>query len=462
MSDRPLIYIQDGVVINQPAKKEILSDAKDLILKDNGAVLSIEIDATHSGLLTNGRVYPAVRVRRGYKSYFSTANGGSADYDKPILKFHDDREDPIGRIVGGQFLKLKSGDAFKNDFLTPDIPGKDSGRGSGVVRVTANIMDPDAIQKIIDGRLLSVSSGHHTDKMTCNLCGKQLFYGFSDTDEICEHIPLRVYNDEHFKGMCWGITGNLFYDELSMLPSPAQSPSMIVKIDWEDAKQVDAASEGKLVLSCSDRAKKTQVQSMVLHDDCNSIDLLTARKTDMTNKVSVSFDREKVISSVLDGLSSENDWDSDIAESESNDTTQDTGIVIRNSRIDNGTNANRATSEDPDAVEDDHQDSDQEGEGSVRTDSTDLGDGETNFMAKETKKPDTSVESPQEGTAQLQLDLQGKEKEITDLKATVEKKDAEITRLTGDSAKMQNDLARDYATLVAKYRTLLNKPGAGQ
>jgi hypothetical protein len=223
------IHFRDETVIDQPIRKSALADAQDLIdNSDDGVKLVIQVDATHSGLLTNGRVYPGVHVRRGFRTFFSKENGGLSDFDKPVLKHHEHDQDPIGRITGGQFVKTKTGEAFKKDFVTPDTPDK-GGRGSGVVRLTAEISDEDAIAKILDGRLVSVSSGHSSNSMTCSLCGKQLldafarYFGAGD-ENSCDHIPGRHYKDDEFKGLCYGITGPLTYHELSFVNIPAQQP----------------------------------------------------------------------------------------------------------------------------------------------------------------------------------------------------------------------------------------------
>ena len=455
MTDKRRIYFRDGLAINQPAKKEIIDEALNLLQRDNGASLSIQIDATHSGLLTNGRVYPGVKVRKGYKSYVSVENGGSADYNKPILKHHDAHSDPIGRIIGAQFVRLKTGDAFTKDFLTPDIPGKGSGKGSGVVRVTANIMETDAIQKILDGRLLTVSSGHHTDSMSCSLCGNQLFYGYDGS--VCEHIPGQYYDDDDFKGLCYGITGDLIYDEISLVTRPAQSSAMIVKVDWDSTKQADSLEAGNLLLNMTDRGKKAHFHSMVLQDGTSAIDLISAKTTDKTNKVLVSFAQDNVISSVLGDMSSEDSDLSDFTETEGT-TGEDRDEYTISSGTFN-TNATFNTSIELGDVSKDRQESNKAGKGSAN-DNSSLGDGATHNTMTNNKNDGASVESLQMEKAQLQLDMKEKDKQITDLQAQLDKKDAEVQRLIDDAAQMQTDLSRDYATLVAKYRALLDKPGA--
>jgi hypothetical protein len=275
----------------------------------------------------------------------------------------------------------------------------------------------------------------------------------------CDHIPGEHYDDDDFKGLCYGITGNLIYDEVSLVTRPAQSSAMIVKVDWDQAKQTDYAQEGNLLLGTSERGRKAQFQSMILQDEHSTIDLISARRSDRTNKILVSFARDDVISSVLGDMSSEDDDLPITTEQEGMRSEDRDGWTVSSSSF--NTNATMATSKTLDDVEKNRQRNDSVGTGSANTViNSSLGDGATNSNMTTQKNDAASVESLQMEKAQLQIDIEGKSKEITDLKATLDKKETEITRLTDDSAKMQSDLSRDYATLVAKYRALLDKPGA--
>lgn len=463
------IHFRDEVVIDQPVKSSILSDAMGLLEQGNSPSLSIQMDATHSGLLTNDRVYPGVLVRKSYKSYFSVENGGTADFNKPVLKNHDRDADPIGRIVGGQFIRYKAGDEFKHDYLKPDTMAS-GGKGSGVVRLSANITDSDAIAKIIDGRLLSISSGHSSDSLSCSRCGKQvldafarLFAGSEDDDEdVCQHIPGKIYNDEFGKGQCFGITGKLRYHEASFIAVPAQQPSKLFKIDWAAVKMSDS-EDGPIVLPSTIRGKKSLITQMVLKDNDMELDLLTARDRKLSNPVSVSMAAAEIVTSSIEDeiLSSENDANL-TTEPDSVDDTKDVrdgtstrlGAASDSSASDkiqaNGA-ANKGRQTSKSTAKKSSNDSDRLGFGDDMSDKLDKKLSVDSLQA--------SIESLTETNKTLQDKIGQKDKEAESLESRIEVKETEVKRLSDDMAQMQGGLSKDYATIVAHYRILLNKPG---
>ena len=461
------IHFRDEIVIDQPAKSSILSDAEDLLSRGNSPSLSVQLDATHSGLITNDRVYPGVLVRKSYKSYFSIENGGTSEYDKPVLKHHDHESDPIGRIVGGQFIRYKAGDEFKKDYLNPDTM-ESGGKGSGVVRLNTNIFDSDAIAKIIDGRLLSISSGHFSDTLTCSRCGKQLidslarFLGMEEEDEdACKHMPGKTYKDEYGKGVCFGITGKLHYREVSFINLPAQQPAKVAKIDWEAVKMSDAES-GPIVLPSIMRGKKSLITSMILKDSDMELDLLTARDRKLNNPVSVSMAVVDIVtSSVLDELSSEDEADL-TTEPDSLDDTKDIGSGA-SSRLGADSNSSRRVAvADSGVANKGRQKTDAQAEGSDNDkDRLDSGDSmaDKNDKKLSVDSLQASVESLTGTNKTLQDNVEEKDKEIQSLAGQIEVKDTEVKRLSDDMAQMQGSLSKDYATIVAHYRILLKKPG---
>ena len=136
--------------------------------------LRVKIDATHSGFLVNNRVYPGAKVKDSAGTWVDKAHGGSAQYNKPVLLHHKDGSgwsdavDPIGRIVSQEFVQVKNGRGFENDFKRP----AQDGLGSGYIMLEAEVSDPDAIQKILDGRYLTVSTGQTTNAAICSVCGE--------------------------------------------------------------------------------------------------------------------------------------------------------------------------------------------------------------------------------------------------------------------------------------------------
>ncbi|RMH18632.1 MAG: hypothetical protein D6698_06785 [Gammaproteobacteria bacterium] len=435
------LKIRDTQIIEQPIGKRILGDAKNrLDSSGDDTALEISVNSTHSGLLANNRVYPGVFVRKSYKSYFSRENGGTAEFDKPVLTHHDHQSDPIGRIIGGKFTALKTGDDFRRDYLKPGVASKGES-GSGVVTIKARITDPDAIDKILDGRYLSVSSGQSSPVMTCSVCSKPLLSAFDrifggGSDKACEHLPGKVYEDEKGrKRLCYAITGPLTYHEVSFVTIPAQPGAKVVSTDWEELKDGDAD-----LIEFTERANRSIISEMTLIDgNGDEMNLLVNRR----NKVLVAVPKaaveslEDFMNSLLedDELSQKGTGDS----RHPTDATDDEDI--------------------PEGDADDGRlDRDSDSEGSDTNDKL-AQPTKRDRMTKEVEKLQATVDSLSEEKKTLQGQITQKDEEIATLKEKLEEKEEELSRVMEDLQKMQSDVAKDYATLVAQYRILLKKPG---
>ncbi|RKZ12961.1 hypothetical protein DRQ53_14040, partial [bacterium] len=189
--------------------------------------LKVSIRATHSGSLVNNRVYKGIHMKDATSTW-------TDPYSRPILTHHADgggmfgppAEDPKGRVVSAEFTQLRKGSGFENDFKRPQL----GGMGSGYITVEAFITDWDAIQKILDGRYLTVSSSQTTDEMVCSVCQQDWF------KDYCEHSPGETYEVETGKGkkakvreyFCYGIAGPLVYRELSFVNVPAQPNAKVL------------------------------------------------------------------------------------------------------------------------------------------------------------------------------------------------------------------------------------------
>lgn len=255
-------------------------DAIKMVDSASKTALKVTIDATHSGVITNWRVYPGIKVMQGYKSFISKDKGGTSEYDKPVLKNHDIDSDPVGRVVGAKFTMYKSGLDFENDFLYPENYGS---RGSGVVTVDAIITDPDTIKKIIDGRFISVSAGHRTDMALCSVCG--------DNVMVCPHIPSKRYDADgevttsEDGALCYVITNDMLYNEVSFVNLPAQPPAKLLNYNWMDCK---SNTDSQLVIGSMVTGAKDLVRAFSLVDSDDELNLLTGRKKSESKKTTVA------------------------------------------------------------------------------------------------------------------------------------------------------------------------------
>jgi len=402
----------DSVLIDQPTDPIIKDAAVAAVAKDKNPRLSITIDATHSGVITNRRVYPAKTVSTGYKSFTSKANGGSAEYDKPVLKHHDLHEDPIGRIVKASYVPLKSGKEFDEDFKRPDPVG---GKGSGVVTVTALITDQESIQKIIDGRYLSVSAGHNTDSMTCSICAKSILK--------CNHWPGKYYDaegeetDEENGFYCFYITGNMDYEELSFVNMPAQPPAKLVNFKWEDCLAKSDFEKKDFLIESMTRGKKSMVRGFSLMDDDGEFNLLkgtfesSTKKTvvAMTSPVANNSDKHAETPKVPQAKNSKNS------------AAQETNIANSNTK-------------------------DSKMDLTTEQNGLDVQTLQTSLQAVSAEKDKLSKEKA------------AADQKIATLEATLASKNSEIERLTKAQTDSQVEMSKALATALTSHRMKLGKP----
>ena len=217
----PNFRIRDNQSVNyqslRPDALELFSDA--LESKTDKPTLSVSIDATHSGRLTNMRVYPGVRVKRSMKTFLEPVG-------KPVLKHHDMRSDPIGRVVGANFVQLKTGDDFKFDYRNPT---KDT--GSGLIQLDLKIMEQDSIEQFIDGRIQQFSTSQDFQEVFCSICGKNISDEMTMFWNDHEHKVGETYKVKTGKSskdyLCYLVTGDLTYVEVSPVNIPADEHTKV-------------------------------------------------------------------------------------------------------------------------------------------------------------------------------------------------------------------------------------------
>lgn len=219
-----------------------------------GRGLRVKISATHAGRLThNYAMYLPAYMKDSVSSYTS-------DYPKPLLVHHDKHSDPIGRIVSAQYVDTsglaketlhdkmafdvrgrKQGiitrkliDDFVGgglpwikqasivtDYLHRYVTDSDTFQGLGYIELIANVVDPDAIQKVLDGRYLTGSVSFDSDKALCSVCKKEWV-----SEGPCDHQPGRTYDEM----LCYLIMGNMDFREYSFVNLPADSLSKVMEV----------------------------------------------------------------------------------------------------------------------------------------------------------------------------------------------------------------------------------------
>lgn len=235
--------------------------------------LQIRIAATHAGKVTrNNGLYLPHKMQAGVSSF-------TDQYPKPIQVHHQDKEDPIGRILEARYIDISHGmrnvvkdaterlsllDAFiagtlsthdsinfANTWLINDlkVSTDPNYEGLGYIELVANITNPEAIQKVLDGRYLTGSVGASTDSAICSICKKD----WAADGGKCKHKPGQIYDS----AKCVIIAGDLSYDEYSFVNRPADRHSRIIEVNVNGVQDFVSCDEesGAATLSLLDDEK---------------------------------------------------------------------------------------------------------------------------------------------------------------------------------------------------------------
>lgn len=158
-----------------------------------------KIEAIHAGTTRNYNNYPAHKLQ-GNSDLKSGIYSFLKPYPKPVIYNHDTWTKATGRIET----------AVYSDVTECGRPG---------IIVIPKITDKEAIESILDKRLLTVSIGATVDGCTCNICGTDIV-----NEGYCGHMKGEEYEGK----MCEWIAGNIFFDELSWVNVPADEDAMVV------------------------------------------------------------------------------------------------------------------------------------------------------------------------------------------------------------------------------------------
>ncbi len=244
------------------------TDRRDSLLPVNNAPLHVKIAATHSGLITrNNGFYLPDRMKKGADTFI-------AHYGKPIQVHHDNLKDPIGRVVKATYVDTSAnikdkliqrilnsyrGGLFNDSFIKGFLSGETSFiqsvnfiadalntknsiledphyQGLGYIELDAAITDPDAKQKILDGRYLTGSVGATTNRAVCSVCKAD----WTSDSGRCDHKPGKIYDG----AKAFIIAGDLNYEEYSLVNVPADKHSRIIQVNTNgisDSVEMDSS-----------------------------------------------------------------------------------------------------------------------------------------------------------------------------------------------------------------------------
>jgi hypothetical protein len=275
--------------------------------------LIVKIAATHAGLVTrNNGFYMPDKMRAGVSTW-------TDHYPKPIQLHHNDSpgdsHDPVGRVVAARYVDTSGPvvDRFQNSVLRDQYNNQvghadkkfwdrfisdrtsfidklqmlkvmDSVlndahyQGVGYIELTANITDPEAIQKILDGRYVTGSVGAVSDKAVCSVCNTDWL-----EEEHCGHRPGRIYDGKK----CIVVTGNLEYDEYSFVNVPADRHSSVLGVEQIKNSVHDSADRSVRYFPVFSASKEDSTMSDKKTETIKDSTVVTPESTETTTDVVV-------------------------------------------------------------------------------------------------------------------------------------------------------------------------------
>lgn len=160
------------------------------------------IEAIHSGATANNVYYPADKLK-GNKDLQSGVYSWTKPYGKPVIYNHDLQTEVTGRIERAAY----------SEYTEAGKPG---------IILVPKISEPNAVQAVRDGRLLTVSIGASTNHAICSICGTDII-----NEGYCGHMKGEKYDEE----IAHWIVGDIFFNELSWVNQPADSNAFVVDSD---------------------------------------------------------------------------------------------------------------------------------------------------------------------------------------------------------------------------------------
>lgn len=194
----PTKHVESTIV-----KPTVLPEAKLAFFEakgDSGSKIVLpRIEAIHAGTTRNSTRYMADRLK-GDPLSKSGVYSWLHPYPKPVIYNHDINTKATGRVMNAAYS-------------TQTKAGRE-----GII-VIPKITDAEAVQGVLDGRLMTVSIGATTNSAVCSYCGTDII-----DEGFCGHMKGEVIDGHTVE---W-IIGEVWFDELSWVNVPADQDAMVV------------------------------------------------------------------------------------------------------------------------------------------------------------------------------------------------------------------------------------------
>lgn len=417
--------------------------------------LIVEIAAIHEGVTQNFTEYKAAELANALHTWYTP-------YQKPIIMNHNKESEPVGRIIGAKMAQEDNGTPY--------------------VLLQAAVVDPTAMQKVMDRRYITGSIGGRTNEAICSICDTD----WAKPKEGLRGLPCAHSRGKIYKGKLATLEmKDITFIEYSFVNVPADSLSGIRSIktnaeesdDWNHTAKffvLDLGSES--IVECKEgldggvdilgEMKKKEatplyheikgafIQAQISNNneseksasayigdttdiDNGSIESSSEENNSMTNEDHVdTTEQEDDILTVLDGLNEDLDAASTDAEESDSD---DSGDADEQGSLEEA---------DGDTTESDDQSELDEAEQAQETAEAQDSDDASDTLEEETSNEDETPEVAEDVDASEQAD----ETELTETEVEdeqiVEELKSQVAALQEQNTRLKKALHRGLAERV--------------
>lgn len=210
--------IKDSISgIQSKVKSHIANMIQDSAATPGKVTLLTEAAVTHAGIVNaNLGFYRPEKLKASTDTWLKP-------YNKPVLVDHDPHGEPIGRVMGSIYKATVPGvmPKVKNSVYQTDY----TYRGLGHIQNLLSISDASAVDKILDGRYLTLSVHGDNDAMNCSICNQEWI-----NDGRCQHRFGEHYINDRTdeEELAYWVAGSFLWDEVSFVNEPADPFAQIL------------------------------------------------------------------------------------------------------------------------------------------------------------------------------------------------------------------------------------------
>jgi len=237
--------------------------------EDGPKCITVEIEATHTGITKNYTEYIAENMKRSAPTW-------TAPYNKPVLKDHNTCCDTLGRVREYEFMKST---------LAPD---KDT------IKLTLEITDEDCIKRHLNGTALTYSIGAIAKEVYCSICGTDII----NSEDFCGHMKGNKYTTKKEGDKGKGVTetciwqiGDMEYIEVSEVNVPADEWAQVINVTIKEPDMMNDPSMDPEM----DSKDSLEIQETNITDSLELVDELLDNTVTADEEIAITEITDEVI-----------------------------------------------------------------------------------------------------------------------------------------------------------------------